>query len=221
MTSVTRKRGRPASIDSDAAMQAVVELFRAKGYAAVSLDELSAETGLSRPSLYRAFGNKLSMYIGAMDAFGAQVAEIAVPALQEDVAVETALSNFFSAMLSIYYRDAAVTPGCLVFATAPSSADEAAIKTRLAFGIEQLDLLMRARLLSAFPDCDASHLETAAYIAANTLIAFSARAKAGATKSALQDIGAETAQAMSALLNCSRGGTIDQAPIGETETESG
>ena len=45
-------------------METVVELFRSKGFAAVSLDDLSDTTGLSRPSLYRAFGNKLSMYMG-------------------------------------------------------------------------------------------------------------------------------------------------------------
>ena len=38
------------------AMTIMVELFRNKGYAAVSLDDLSDATGLSRPSLYRAFG---------------------------------------------------------------------------------------------------------------------------------------------------------------------
>ncbi|MEM6485556.1 MAG: TetR/AcrR family transcriptional regulator [Pseudomonadota bacterium] len=200
-----RKRGRPTTIDTDAAMRAVVELFRSKGYAAVSLDELSDVTGLSRPSLYRAFGNKLSMYINALDAFGAQAAETALPALQADGDLALALTNFFDEMLAIYYRDADIAPGCLVFGTAPSSADEMAIQSRLAFGIEQVDHLMRARMLRAFPESEASTLDAAVAIASNTLIAFSARAKSGATKTELASMGAGSARSVSMLLS-SRGG---------------
>jgi len=130
MPEPSRKRGRPATIDTDTAMQAVMELFRAKGFAAVSLDDLSEATDLSRPSLYRSFGDKLSMYLGAMDAFGAQVAKLAVPALLEEGDLELALTAFYRAMLGIYYSDNGIEPGCLVYGTAPSSADIPAIKLR-------------------------------------------------------------------------------------------
>lgn len=181
-------------------MQALVELFRSKGYSAVSLDDLSEATGLSRPSLYRAFGNKLSMYIGAMDAFGAQVNETAVPAMLVDGPLQAALSGFFEAMLSIYYRDSDVAPGCLVFGTAPSSADEAAIQARLEYGVAQLDQLMRERILRAVPDADTDQVNTAVELGSNTLIAFSARAKSGAMKADLIAMGQRSAQAICALL---------------------
>ena len=196
-----RKRGRPATIDTDAAMQALVELFRSKGYSAVSLDDLSDATGLSRPSLYRAFGNKLSMYIGAMDAFGDQVQESAVPAMLADGPLETALAGFYDAMLSIYYRDNEIAPGCLVFGTAPSSADEAEIQARLEYGVDQLDQLMRDRILRAAPDTDSEYVDAAVEISANTLIAFSARAKSGASKASLRAMGQRSAKAICALLD--------------------
>ena len=200
MSEPTRKRGRPIEIDAGAAMPAVVELFRSKGYAAVSLDDLSEATGLSRPSLYRAFGNKLSMYLGALDAFGAQVAETAIPALQEEGDLEAALTDFFRAMLQIYYRDDAIAPGCLVFGTAPSSAGEAQIRARLSSSVEQIDDLMRARMVSACPRCEASCIEAAVDIASNTLIAFSARARSGAAQEDLFAMGARSARSISALL---------------------
>ena len=203
MTDLKRKRGRPASIDTDAAMQSLVELFRAKGYAAVSLDDLSEATGLSRPSLYRSFGNKLSMYVGAMDAFGGQVGETAIPALEADGELKTALSSFFNAMLDIYYRNSDIAPGCLVFGTAPSSAGEEQIQARLKYGIEQVDARMRARIEKAAPGCDAALIKTAVQIASNTLIAFSARAKSGATKSELSKMGAGSAHAIATLLDLS------------------
>ena len=201
MPDVKRKRGRPATIDTHAAMQSLVELFRSKGYAAVSLDDLSDATGLSRPSLYRAFGNKLSMYIGAMDAFGDQVAETAVPALLAPGDLESALSNFYAAMLSIYYRDSEIAPGCLVFGTAPSSAEETEIQARLEFGVTQLDQVMRDRIARAAPGRDNEAIEMSVDIAANTLIAFSARAKSGATKTSLERMGARSARAICALLD--------------------
>ena len=200
MTKSPRKRGRPASIDTQSAMHAVVELFRDKGYAAVSLDELSETTGLSRPSLYRAFGNKLSMYVGAMNAFGQDAAELALPKLEAEGDLEAALTNFFDAMLGIYYRDSDVAPGCLIFGTAPAHVDEAEIKARLNFGIDQVDSRMRQRIEKAFPNCDSSRIEAAARMASNTLIAFSARAKAGATQQDLSEIGAESAQTIGLLL---------------------
>lgn len=200
MTQSKPRRGRPATIDTQAAMSALVELFRAKGYAAVSLDDLSDATGLSRPSLYRSFGNKLAMYIGAMDAFGAQVAETALPALEKDGPLTSALSGFYDAMLDIYYRDGDIAPGCLVFGTAPSSADEEKVQARLRFGIQQLDARMRLRLRRAAPHAATVQMDTAVQMSSNTLIAFTARAKSGATKTDLRHMGTQTAQAISDYL---------------------
>jgi len=151
MSEAPRKRGRPPSVDSAAAMPALVELFRAKGYAAVSLDDISAATGLSRPSLYRAFGDKLSMYMAAIDAFGEQVSATAVPALMQEGEFQAALSNFYSEMLTIYYRDPAVAAGCLVFGTAPSSADLPAVQTRLLQSVRSLDAAMQSRIRRSYP----------------------------------------------------------------------
>lgn len=201
MSESPRKRGRPATIDTQTAMQSVVELFRAKGYAAVSLDDLSEATGLSRPSLYRSFGNKLSMYLNAMDAFVDQVAETAIPALRAPGSLSDALASFYAEMLTIYYRDGDMAPGCLVYATAPSSADDETIQTRLKLSIESTDSLMRARILTDAPDVDAETLDTAVQIATNTLIAFSARAKSGATKSELLDMGRQSARTIAHLID--------------------
>ena len=181
-------------------MRVMIELFRDKGYAAVSLDDLSSATGLSRPSLYRAFGSKVEMYVGAMDAFGVQVAQEAAPKLFATDDLATDLKNFLDAMLTIYFRDEEVTPGCLVFGTAPSAADEAAVQARLKLGLDHVDALMRSSFEKAFPTADAAAMRMAVEIASNTLIAFSARAKSGTPKSELSDMGAHSAQAVSVLL---------------------
>lgn len=201
MTETRPKRGRPVSIDTAAALAAMVEQFRDKGFAAVSLDDLSEATGLSRPSLYRAFGDKLSMYLSATDAFATEVGETAIPALQAPGDLATAVANFFDEMLAIYFRDESVAPGCLVFGTAPCSANHSAIKQRLKTGLDGLQSRMRTRMLASAPHVTETTLQTAIELASNTLVAFSARAKSGASKAELQDMGRRSAQAIVSLLD--------------------
>ena len=52
---------RPREFDADAALERAMQAFWAKGYKATSLDELCAATGLSRSSLYAAFGGKRAL----------------------------------------------------------------------------------------------------------------------------------------------------------------
>ena len=40
-----------------------MDVFWQDGFAATSLDDLSAATGLNRPSLYGAFGDKRALYL--------------------------------------------------------------------------------------------------------------------------------------------------------------
>src|SRR5215472_6326942 len=56
------RRGRPRAYDEEAALAEAMRVFWTGGYAATSLDELSAATRMNRPSLYAAFGDKHALY---------------------------------------------------------------------------------------------------------------------------------------------------------------
>ena len=58
-----KRRGRPRAYQPDVALGKALDLFRKDGFAATSLDDLSAATGMNRPSLYGAFGDKRELYI--------------------------------------------------------------------------------------------------------------------------------------------------------------
>src|SRR5476651_2506345 len=58
-----KRRGRPRAYQPEIALGKVLDLFRKDGFAATSLDDLSAATGMNRPSLYGAFGDKRELYI--------------------------------------------------------------------------------------------------------------------------------------------------------------
>jgi TetR/AcrR family transcriptional regulator, transcriptional repressor for nem operon len=52
---------RPREFDGDVALERAMQAFWAKGYKATSLDDLCGATGLSRSSLYSAFGGKRAL----------------------------------------------------------------------------------------------------------------------------------------------------------------
>jgi AcrR family transcriptional regulator len=65
----TIARGRPREFCVDAALAAALRVFWRKGFEGASLDELTSAMGVSRPSLYAAFGNKEALFRKALDLY--------------------------------------------------------------------------------------------------------------------------------------------------------
>ena len=59
----------PGSFDVDAAVERAMEVFWSRGYHATALPDLLRATGLSRGSLYAAFGDKHSLFLLALDRY--------------------------------------------------------------------------------------------------------------------------------------------------------
>jgi AcrR family transcriptional regulator len=66
---MTDGRGRPRSFDSEKALEQALGLFWQQGYLGTSYSDLCAETGLSKPSLYAAYGNKEETFLTALDLY--------------------------------------------------------------------------------------------------------------------------------------------------------
>lgn len=62
-------RGRPREFDTELALGAALRVFWAKGYEGASLSDLTDEMGITRPSLYAAFGNKEALFRQALDLY--------------------------------------------------------------------------------------------------------------------------------------------------------
>ena len=69
-----KRRGRPRAYQPEIALGKALELFRRDGFAGTSLDDLSAATGMNRPSLYAAFGDKHTLYLKALQRYCAKAA---------------------------------------------------------------------------------------------------------------------------------------------------
>ena len=71
--SPARGAGAPAQVRHRRGADRVRDTFWRYGYAGTSMDQLSAATGLHKPSLYGAFGDKKQLYLAALDNYLADV----------------------------------------------------------------------------------------------------------------------------------------------------
>src|SRR5258707_859942 len=62
-------RGRPREFCVDTALAAALRVFWTKGYEGASLTDLTEAMGVTRPSLYAAFGNKEALFRKALDLY--------------------------------------------------------------------------------------------------------------------------------------------------------
>lgn len=69
ITICTAAKGRPREFDIDAALAAALRVFWSKGFEGASLSDLTAAMGITRPSLYAAFGNKEALFCKALDLY--------------------------------------------------------------------------------------------------------------------------------------------------------
>ena len=62
-------KGRPREFDLDQALAAALQVFWRQGYEGASLTDLTEAMGITRPSLYAAFGNKEALFRKALDLY--------------------------------------------------------------------------------------------------------------------------------------------------------
>jgi AcrR family transcriptional regulator len=60
---------RPRKFDESEVLAAAQDAFWTRGYAATSVEDLTAATGLGKGSLYGAFGDKHALYLRALDDY--------------------------------------------------------------------------------------------------------------------------------------------------------
>ena len=60
---------RPRSFDPDDVLEIARQIFWRKGFQATSLDEITAESGIAKPSLYAAFGDKTALFLKVLDRY--------------------------------------------------------------------------------------------------------------------------------------------------------
>ena len=146
--------GRPRSFDPDDALDAVVRVFWERGFRDASLDDLAAAAGVSKPSLYAAFGDKDAQFAAAVGRYRERYFDPPLARLNAAAegreAVRTLLRTFAEG-----FTDPDRPPGCLIcsHAAGAAGADERAFALAAA-GHAVLVAALRDRLVRAKDDGD-------------------------------------------------------------------
>lgn len=185
-----RPRGRPRAYEPEAALRQATDAFWKAGYAGTSLDDISAVTGMNRPSLRAAFGDKHAIYLRALrdywDFKFAAMAEV----LGSGKPLAETLMGVYDVALFIYFSG--VARGCFVVGTAITEAlDDPEIQDVVTSGFRKLDADFEARLRLALDtgelDKDADP-EALALLVSATMHTIAVRARAGTSRDELRSL---------------------------------
>src|SRR5215470_361575 len=83
------------------------DLFAARGYADVTMDEIAAAVGVTKPLLYNYFGNKERLYIACMERAGDSLTTIVASAVAETESPGEALAAGVRAFFAFLDTDRA------------------------------------------------------------------------------------------------------------------
>jgi AcrR family transcriptional regulator len=135
-----KPRGRPRAYDPEVALARALDLFRKDGFAATSLDDLSAATGMNRPSLYGAFGDKRELYIKSYARYRADARAAMADIFRTELPIKKRLARIFAVALDIYLSGDAGPRGCFTVMTAASEAvADPQIRAMVLEGFSELD----------------------------------------------------------------------------------
>jgi AcrR family transcriptional regulator len=184
-----RPRGRPRAYDPAQALARARDAFWLAGFAATSLDDLSAATGMNRPSLYAAFGDKHRLYLDLLDRYTAA----ADAAIREEFAREQplakALTRFYRHALALYLPEDRAARGCFLIGTALSeAAADAQVRERLRAALDGFARALEQRLKRARTEGELSRdadPAALASLASAVLHSLAVRARAGDSRTAL------------------------------------
>ncbi|QWG12627.1 TetR/AcrR family transcriptional regulator [Bradyrhizobium sediminis] len=135
-----KRRGRPRAYQPEVALGKALDLFRKEGFAATSLDDLAAATGMNRPSLYGAFGDKRELYIKSYQRYRADARAAMIDIFKDELPIRKRLQRIFSVALDIYLSGDAGPRGCFTVMTAASEAvSDPEIRAMVLEGFAELD----------------------------------------------------------------------------------
>jgi AcrR family transcriptional regulator len=162
------------------------------GFAATSLDDLSAATGMNRPSLYGAFGDKRELYLKSYARYRADARAAMIDIFREELPIRQRLGRIFAVALDIYLSGDAGPRGCFTVMTAASEAiSDPEIRAMVLEGFSELDKAFAAcfRLAKENGELPASaDPQVLAQLASATIHTIAVRARARVPRGELEAI---------------------------------
>ena len=195
MEMIAAARGRPREFDVEEALAAALRVFWTKGYEGASLTDLTEAMGITRPSLYAAFGNKEDLFKRALDLYETEKLAYVRSALEAPTARGVAQRLLDGTIENI----TSGCPGCLrVIATVSCRSDESPIREEIFARAESSRKAVVERMQRAIDEGDFAipvEAEAMTRYLISLLQGISVQAGGGASRQELQKV-AETALAV-------------------------
>jgi AcrR family transcriptional regulator len=187
-----RRRGRPRAYEPEVALARALDLFRKDGFAATSLDDLSAATGMNRPSLYGAFGDKRELYIKSYQRYRNDARAAMIDIFRNEQPIRERLARIYAIALDIYLSGESGPRGCFTVMTAASEAvSDPEIRAMVQEGFLELDKAFAACFRHAREKGElpaAADADVLAQMASATIHTIAIRARARVPRKELEAI---------------------------------
>ena len=184
--------GRMRQFDVDAALDRALEVFWARGYEGATLPELTRTMGISRPSLYAAFGNKEQLFRKALDRYQTGPMSFLAKALRKPTARD-AVEAIFSGFIRMQ-RDRNQARGCLIVSGALACGEEAeSVRRELSRLRQAIVTTLRSRFERGVQDGDlpaGTNCAALARYVATVLNGLAVQSASGATEKELRRVSA-------------------------------
>ncbi len=185
------KRGRPRAYDPEAALDSVLDVFWRAGYSASSLDDICEATGMNRPSVYAAFGDKRALYLKAIERYRAISRDHMRETLSGDGPIRDTLRGAYQRALDLYYSGHDTPLGCfMVGAVINEAVGDPEIRDALAEGLARFDDSFTQAIGAAQARGEIDKGRDAATLgkmASATLYYLATRSRAGEARETLED----------------------------------
>jgi TetR/AcrR family transcriptional regulator, copper-responsive repressor len=188
------RRGRPRAFDPEVALKQASDAFKSGGYSSTSLDDIVRATGLNRPSLYAAFGDKKALYLAAIERLWNAI-EAQFEALEaRNLPLDETLQRIMTSSINAYLGGAEGPRGCLAICTASAeAAGDSDIRTALAGVLD----LMDERIAGFYARAGDNQPMRKARLIAAVLHSLSVRARAGTSREVLEEMADEALRHLS------------------------
>lgn len=174
--------GRRPGFDTAEVIATARDLYWANGFDGVSVADVERATGLSRSSVYHAFGSMRGLFDAAVTDYLDTIVRPRLRGLTADDVAPSALDRYLRGLataISMMGVDD-VPAGCLlVGATATSLGADATVRQVIADYRDELFTAIRAGLLAAHPGTDDAVIDRRADIVVGVVIGAMALARTG------------------------------------------
>lgn len=138
-TTATRGRGRPQAFQRENALNLAITEFRNSGYEGATMDQLAEAMGISKPSIYRAFGDRKSLYRSAIKQYGENISQYWHAITNEIETIDEFVPRFLNAAIDWYLNNSGTNKGCLVLSTMSHAAVHADLMADLSEFITSME----------------------------------------------------------------------------------